>query len=267
ISAATTMSNFTGLKQCFSSLIWPFGCLFVFFGSFSISSPTHGRRMICWQAIMQCQGEPECNYAYGQYMHACAPVISGEKHRCPSHCISSLIQLNQTKNGPSLEDCDCAADQLCRNTKRAIEPCLPRTSGVMGCTEARRQCDRDPQCSVAMRNYLIHCGKLFSGIRCTESCRDVIGDMLDMPKAALLDKCVCDGIERPICESVKNNMQTLCFGSESYGSGWTDGSDEDDEDDEDEERVLQPVESASSLSRARDVWTVVASILLLFSLL
>ena len=178
------------LAQCFHRSIWPIGCVLLFFGYLSVASPSHGRRLICWQAIMNCQSEPDCNYAYGQYVHACGPVLNGERKKCPSHCISSLVQLNLTKNGPALEDCSCAQDPLCRSTKRAIEPCLPRTSNT-GCTEARRQCERDQQCSSAMRDYLIHCGKLFSGATCTNACRNVIADMRKIPKAELLDTCTC----------------------------------------------------------------------------
>uniref|UniRef100_A0A7N4PTX1 Growth arrest specific 1 n=1 Tax=Sarcophilus harrisii TaxID=9305 RepID=A0A7N4PTX1_SARHA len=233
----------------------------------------HGRRLICWQALLQCQGEPECSYAYNQYAEACAPVLQqqgGEegaaaaassfpssasfssRWRCPSHCISALIQLNHTRRGPALEDCDCAQDENCKSTKRAIEPCLPRTStggggtgggaggGVMGCTEARRRCDRDSRCNLALNRYLTYCGKLFNGLRCTDECRAVIEDMLAVPKAALLNDCVCDGLERPICESVKENMARLCFGAElgnSPGSSGSDGGLDDyyDEDYDDEQ--------------------------------
>uniref|UniRef100_A0A0E9PYG3 GDNF/GAS1 domain-containing protein n=1 Tax=Anguilla anguilla TaxID=7936 RepID=A0A0E9PYG3_ANGAN len=62
----------------------------------------------------------------------------------------------------------------------------------MGCTEARRQCERDSQCSGAMRDYLFYCGKLFSGVRCTDACRNVIYNMRSIPKAELLDTCVCE---------------------------------------------------------------------------
>uniref|UniRef100_A0A8P0PHV0 Growth arrest specific 1 n=2 Tax=Canis lupus familiaris TaxID=9615 RepID=A0A8P0PHV0_CANLF len=172
--------------------------------------------------------------------------------RCPSHCISALIQLNHTRRGPALEDCDCAQDENCKSTKRAIEPCLPRTSGggaggagaggVMGCTEARRRCDRDSRCNLALGRYLTYCGKLFNGLRCTDECRTVIEDMLAVPKAALLNDCVCDGLERPICESVKENMARLCFGAElgnGPGSSGSDGGLDDyyDEDYEDEPRA------------------------------
>ncbi|XP_057899786.1 growth arrest-specific protein 1 [Melospiza melodia melodia] len=218
-------------------------------------SLVQGRRLICWQAVLQCQGEPECSYAYNQYAEACAPVLlqqqpppagggdgpagaagaaASSRRRCPSHCIAALIQLNHTRRGPALEDCDCAQDENCRATKRAIEPCLPRTSsptgggpggggpggpGVMGCTEARRRCDWDSRCSLALNRYMTYCGKLFNGLRCTPECRAVIEDMLAVPKAVLLNDCVCDGLERPICESVKENMARLCFGADMGGNG------------------------------------------------
>lgn len=113
----------------------------------------------------------------------------------------------------------------------------------MGCTEARRRCDRDSRCNLALGRYLTYCGKLFNGLRCTDECRTVIEDMLAVPKAALLNDCVCDGLERPICESVKENMARLCFGAElgnGPGSSGSDGGLDDyyDEDYEDEPRVL-----------------------------
>ncbi|XP_006898941.1 PREDICTED: growth arrest-specific protein 1-like [Elephantulus edwardii] len=288
------------------------------------SGLAHGRRLICWQALLQCQGEPECSYAYSQYAEACAPILAqrggdvpgaafaaaSPRWRCPSHCISALIQLNHTRRGPALEDCDCAQDENCKSTKRAIEPCLPRTSGgaggpgaggVMGCTEARRRCDRDSSCNLALSRYLTYCGKLFNGLRCTEECRTVIEDMLTVPKAALLNDCVCDGLERPICESVKENMARLCFGAEMGNGQGSSGSDgglddyyEEDYDDEqrpgvaggeqpldDDEGVLRPGggavaagghgdfpygsgrRSSGGLAAPRSAWTPLASILLL----
>ncbi|XP_021036053.1 growth arrest-specific protein 1 [Mus caroli] len=253
------------------------------------SGLAHGRRLICWQALLQCQGEPDCSYAYSQYAEACAPVLAqrggadapgpagafpasaasfSPRWRCPSHCISALIQLNHTRRGPALEDCDCAQDEHCRSTKRAIEPCLPRTSSVgpgagagsvMGCTEARRRCDRDSRCNLALSRYLAYCGKLFNGLRCTDECRAVIEDMLAVPKAALLNDCVCDGLERPICESVKENMARLCFGpdaSNGPGSSGSDGGLDDyyDEEYDDEQRAgaaggEQPLDDDDGLAR------------------
>ncbi|XP_008101432.1 growth arrest-specific protein 1 [Anolis carolinensis] len=217
----------------------------------SLASSSQGRRLICWQAMLQCQEEPDCSYAFSQYAEACAPVLmaatgggmgeaapsnnnnnNNHRRRCPSHCISALIQLNHTRRGPALEDCDCDQDENCRATKRAIEPCLPRmgghgngngggsdSGGAIGCTEARRRCDWDGRCSLALGRYMAHCGKLFNGLRCTEECRAVIQDMLAVPKALLLNDCVCDGLERPICESVKENMARLCFGGGHGSSG------------------------------------------------
>uniref|UniRef100_A0ACB8ERF2 1,3-beta-glucanosyltransferase gas1 n=1 Tax=Sphaerodactylus townsendi TaxID=933632 RepID=A0ACB8ERF2_9SAUR len=221
--------------------------------------------------MLQCQEEPECSYAYSQYAEACAPVLaaagdgsaaapSPNRRRCPSHCISALIQLNHTRRGPALEDCDCDRDENCRATKRAIEPCLPRgaggggaSGGVMGCTEARRRCDWDSRCSSALSRYMAHCGKLFNGMRCTEQCRAVIEDMMAVPKALLLNDCVCDGLERPICESVKENMARLCFGTDAGGngagsSGASDGAQEDYDDEEYEEEL--PSRSRDELDEA-----------------
>lgn len=98
---------------------------------------------------------------------------------------------------------------------------------MMGCTEARRRCDWDSRCSQALNRYMAYCGKLFNGLRCTPECRAVIEDMLAVPKAVLLNDCVCDGLERPICESVKENMARLCFGADmgSNGAGSSGGSD------------------------------------------
>lgn len=200
-----------------------------------VASPN--RRLVCWKAILKCHGEPECRYAYDQYLYACAPVISGggRNKKCPSHCISSLIQLNMTRSGPALEDCDCALDPVCRSTKQAIEPCLPRTTttSTMGCTEARQRCDADQSCGSAMRDYLFHCRKLFGGERCSDGCRRVIANMRVIPKAQQLDTCVCDGTERNICEYIKVSMKTFCSesGTGYAGSGGFPDSESDSEDD------------------------------------
>ncbi|XP_061585542.1 growth arrest-specific protein 1a [Cololabis saira] len=231
------MANSGALPQTLCRSVWPLCCLLLVFGClFSAASPTHGRRLICWQAIMNCQSEPECNYAYNHYNLACGPVLSGERKKCPSHCISSLIQLNLTKNGPALEECSCEHDKLCAKTKRAIEPCLPRTTST-GCTDARHQCERDPQCNGAMQDYLQHCGKLFSGAICTNACRNVIANMRKIPKGQQLDTCSCDGTERPICEYVKSSMKSLCFDPpDRYEASGSSGVD-------DEDYTLEPTEA------------------------
>ncbi|KAM9391682.1 growth arrest-specific protein 1a [Pholidichthys leucotaenia] len=252
------MANCGALLRSACSSVWPLGCLLLFLGCFSVASPSHARRLICWQAIMNCQAEPECNYAYEHYSRACGPVLRGERRRCPSHCISSLVQLNLTKNGPALEDCNCDQDSLCAGTKRAIEPCLPRTTST-GCTEARHQCERDSQCNRAMHEYLHHCGKLFSGAVCTNACRNVIANMRKIPKGQQLDTCTCDGKERAICEFVKNSMKVLCF--DGPDSAEASGSDEEGDDDPPDPDYLGEPESGASLPARRCVWTLLASIL------
>ncbi|XP_072228457.1 growth arrest-specific protein 1b [Leuresthes tenuis] len=222
-------------------------------------SPNHNHRLVCWKAILKCHGESECHYAYDQYMYACASVISGESKKCPSHCISSLIQLNLTRSGPALEDCDCARDQVCRTTKQAIDPCLPRTS-ILGCTEARLQCEMDLACSSAMRDYLFHCRKLFGG-RCSDNCRRMIASMRSIPKAQQLDTCVCDGTERNICEYIKLNMKNLCSDSSDRfaGSGFSD-SEEDTEDNYVEDYPF--VENSSDSSASRTLFNFLTTILI-----
>ncbi|XP_041826738.1 growth arrest-specific protein 1-like [Melanotaenia boesemani] len=225
-------------------------------------SPNHSHRLICWKAILKCHGEPECKYAYDQYLHACASVINGESRKCPSHCISSLIQLNLTRNGPSLEDCDCARDPVCRSTKQAIDPCLPRTS-TMGCTEARMQCEMDSACSSTIKDYLFHCRKLFGGQRCTDSCRRTIANMRSIPKAQQLDTCVCDGTERTICEYIKLSMKTLCSdsGDRFAGSGFSDAEEDTEDDYIDQEDYLYVENSGSPLCQT--IFNMLTTILIL----
>ncbi|CAK6950829.1 growth arrest-specific protein 1a [Scomber scombrus] len=259
------MASSGALAQSVCRSLWPLVCVLLFFGYLSVASPSHGRRLICWQAIMNCQTEPECNYAYEHYLRACGPVLNGERKRCPSHCISSLVQLNLTKNGPALEDCSCAHDPLCTSTKQAIEPCLPRTTST-GCTEARRQCERDKQCSSAMHDYLDHCGKLFSGAVCTNACRNVIANMRKIPKGQQLDTCMCDGTERAICEYVKNSMKALCFDSPEREETSGDQDPDDEDYPPDPEYTYEP-ESAASLPAAHCVLTLLASILAVLPLI
>lgn len=242
--------------------VWICAVLILLLG-FCVGSPNHSRRLVCWKAILKCHGDPECHYAYDQYLFACASVISGERKKCPSHCISSLIQLNRTQSGPALEDCDCALDPVCRSAKQAIEPCLPRTR-AMGCTEARLQCETDPSCSSSMNDYLFHCRKLFGGERCTEECRRVIADMRSIPKAQQLDTCVCDGAERNICEYMKASMKTFCSNSidRFTGSGFSD-AEEDSEDDYTEQEDY--AENSSDSRPPRVALSVIASTVLFFS--
>ncbi|XP_056881467.1 growth arrest-specific protein 1 [Takifugu flavidus] len=171
-------------------------------------------QLLCWQALLRCHQEPECALAYSQYLAACGGTLRGQQ-QCPSHCINTLIRLNHTRSGPPLEACDCAQDLQCRSAQRAIQPCLPRRlpshAGGMGCTEARQRCEEDGSCHASLAAYLSYCGQLFNGRRCSSDCKATIQHMLLLPGGVLLDRCVCDGVERPFCEVVKENMRRLCF--------------------------------------------------------
>lgn len=171
-------------------------------------------QLICWQALLRCHDEPECDLAYSQYLAACEGNIRGTRRQCPSHCINALIRLNHTRNGPDLETCDCARDLECLSAKRAIEPCLPRRhpsdAGGIGCMEARQRCEEDSNCQKSLVAYLSYCGQLFNGRKCSSKCKAIIQEMLFIPNGMLLNRCVCDGVERPFCEVVKENMSKLC---------------------------------------------------------
>ncbi|MBN3296200.1 growth arrest-specific protein 1 [Amia ocellicauda] len=203
---------------------------------------------VCWQALLRCQQEKDCELAYNQYLSACEANIKTNRRQCPSHCINALIRLNQTRNGPDLETCDCGQDAQCRRAKRAIEPCLPRrypgdASGI-GCTEARQRCEEEPGCHSTLTAYLSNCGQLFNGRKCTMKCRNTIQQMLYIPNGILLNRCVCDGVERPFCEVVKENMGKLCSTGD-HGVSASYGDTDDVYEDEDYELKVDREETDS----------------------
>ena len=202
-------------------------------------------QLVCWQALLRCHDEPECELAYSQYLSACEGNIRGSRRQCPSHCISALVRLNHTVSGPGLETCDCGQDVLCRKSKQAIEPCLPRTQpGGIGCTAARQRCEEDASCYSSLTTYLAYCGQLFNGRKCSSRCKSTIQQMLFIPNGMLLNQCVCDGVERPFCEVVKENMSKLCNigdgGLTSDHAEVDDVHEDEDYDFETEREVLDP---------------------------
>ncbi|KAL4613209.1 growth arrest-specific protein 1-like [Arapaima gigas] len=217
-------------------------------------------RYVCWQAVLRCQQESDCELAYTQYLAACEANIRGQRRHCPSHCIGALVRLNQTRSGPDLETCDCGQDPQCRRTKRAIEPCLPRRyptdrAGI-GCTEARQRCEEEPACQASLTDYLSNCGQLFNGRRCTAICRSTIERMLFIPSGALLKRCVCDGVERPFCQVVKENMDKLCsIGDQGFSTTYRDADDlyEDEDYDSRMDREENQLDSAVSFSNCSPV--------------
>uniref|UniRef100_A0A1A7XMN5 GDNF/GAS1 domain-containing protein n=1 Tax=Iconisemion striatum TaxID=60296 RepID=A0A1A7XMN5_9TELE len=76
--------------------------------------------------------------------------------------------------------------------------------------EARQRCEEDSGCHASLAAYLSHCGQLFNGRKCSTKCKATIQQMLFSPNGMLLNRCVCDGVERPFCEMVKENMSKLC---------------------------------------------------------
>uniref|UniRef100_A0A3B3YIU2 GDNF/GAS1 domain-containing protein n=1 Tax=Poecilia mexicana TaxID=48701 RepID=A0A3B3YIU2_9TELE len=209
--------------------------------------------LVCWQAILKCHNEPECELAYNQYLAACEGNIHGTRSQCPSHCIQALIRLNNTRSGPDLETCDCAQDPSCLGAKRAIEPCLPRRhpsdAGGIGCMEARQRCEEDSSCHASLTAYLSYCGQLFNGRRCSSRCKATIQQMLFIPNGMLLNRCVCDGVERPFCEVVKENMSKLCsIGDHSAASDQPEV--EEIYDDEDDDRKVDRDEGYTGSSSA-----------------
>ncbi|XP_043380152.1 growth arrest-specific protein 1 [Chelonia mydas] len=199
----------------------------------------------CWEALLRCQDEPDCGSAYSQSQAACEPVLSGAgagagagagggepPGGCPSHCIGALGRLNRSRSGPALERCECGQDARCRLMKAAIEPCLPRPSrSGLGCTAARFRCQQEPACREPLAAYLARCGQLFNGRRCTAACRAAMGQLLAAPGGPALERCVCDGPERPFCQVLKANMGRLCSGPPAEPGP--------DEDYRDEERLLR----------------------------
>ncbi|XP_072548914.1 growth arrest-specific protein 1b [Salminus brasiliensis] len=271
---------FPGNLKCSCLVTWTVALIVVFNLTVAVAaaSSAPGHPLLCWQAVLQCQAEPECRYAYAQYTQACGSVLRGRRRSCPSHCVSSLVQLNLTAGGPALERCDCARDATCSGAKRAIEPCMPRTSGAGagGCTEARRECERDAHCAAAVRDYLQQCRGLlgFTGNgregACTDGCRRVIARMRAMPKARPLDTCVCDGAERTICEYVKASMRTLCYGARDAlyaGSGFFSDDEDELEGDDVEEDYEEEEENDARVYGGNFVLVAAATVLVLTRLL
>lgn len=86
--------------------------------------------------------------------------------------------------------------------------------------------------------------------------------MRKLPKALLLDSCVCDGSERTICEFIKTSMRTLCFDSPPVDEEGSSGLDDNENYDEDDDPVDLGVKgNAGSAFVSYSVLTAVASIL------
>lgn len=99
--------------------------------------------------------------------------------------------------------------------------------------EARQRCEEDGGCHASLADYLSYCGQLFNGRKCSSRCKATIQQMLLIPSGVLLNRCVCDGVERPFCEVVKENMSKLCaIGDHGVHPEQPEVDDYEDEDDD-----------------------------------
>lgn len=75
--------------------------------------------------------------------------------------------------------------------------------------------------------------------------------MLFIPSGVLLNHCVCDGVERPFCEVVKENMNKLCnLGEGEITSDHTEVDDIYEDEDYDFKMERDVVDSDSMVSHS-----------------
>jgi len=76
--------------------------------------------------------------------------------------------------------------------------------------------------------------------------------MLFIPNGVLLNRCICDGVERPFCEVVKENMSKLCFiGDHSVIADQPDVDDIYDDEDYDPKNDKEEVYTENSSASQR----------------
>nr|XP_032655635.1 growth arrest-specific protein 1-like [Chelonoidis abingdonii] len=175
----------------------------------------------CWEALLRCQDEPDCGSAYSQSQAACEPLLSGAgggepPGGCPSHCIGALVAAEPQPERPALERCDGGQDARCRRG--------------LGCTAARFRCQQEPACREPLDAYLARCGQL-STAGAARRLPGRHGAAAGAPGGPALERCVCDGPERPFCQVLKANMGRLCSAPPAEPGP--------DEDYRDEERLLR----------------------------
>ncbi|XP_066273442.1 growth arrest-specific protein 1-like [Branchiostoma lanceolatum] len=182
----------------------------------------------CGEALVACTDSDSCYRAYYNYVYACTGVLTGEvTDHCPTSCQSALQSLLQNEEGRVLESCNCTGpdEQRCTQLRQKVEICRPtlyegsNASRVVGCTEATQICSQSEACVQAKDNYLVSCSQLFNGLECSQTCMDSINHFYSQEEVELLQNCVCDGPERPICVAIKNNMERLCHGNSGGREG------------------------------------------------
>nr|XP_039271539.1 uncharacterized protein LOC120345983 [Styela clava] len=174
--------------------------------------------------------------------------MASRSSKCSTKCVHSLMMLNETVYGALLAHCDCRAQTMpsayqvsgsvlqknqidstdgsqisqekylqdwentCFIHQRSAQTCRPRTfrrtSGIIGCTEARQRCEKNSICRIAQQNFLSKCSQVINGIHCSSSCKESVRRLRQA--TSHYDTCVCDTSEGPTCQQIRSNVVHLC---------------------------------------------------------
>uniref|UniRef100_T1IMB0 furin n=1 Tax=Strigamia maritima TaxID=126957 RepID=T1IMB0_STRMM len=171
----------------------------------------------CDVARAKCHFRDGCGLALRNYMFDCADMMAGRTARCSESCSRALIALMSTEEGQLLVGCDCGDNEFCTQSKQRVEVCRPLVTGAMeksavvSCSVAHWICKVDSLCNTALAYYHRFCRSMIHGRKCTPRCNNSIAILNRQEKADKLRTCFCDGSEEYDCNSIKRNMQHLCF--------------------------------------------------------
>ena len=82
---------------------------------------------------------------------------------------------------------------------------------VVSCSAAQWICAADMECSTALDWYNNLCQGMFKGKGCNDRCMNSIKILQRQKAANKLENCYCQGNEDFDCQTIKTNMQELCF--------------------------------------------------------
>uniref|UniRef100_A0A8C3ILM7 GDNF/GAS1 domain-containing protein n=1 Tax=Chrysemys picta bellii TaxID=8478 RepID=A0A8C3ILM7_CHRPI len=191
----------------------------------------------CWEALLRCQDEPDCGSAYSQSQAACEPVLAGaggeeppRRLPQPLHRGAGAAEPQPERPGPgALRVRAGRALPPAEGGHRALPaPALPQRPGLHGRPLPLSAGARLPGAA----------GRLLGPLRAALQRAALHGRLPGRHGAAAgraggpaLERCVCDGPERPFCQVLKANMGRLCSGPPAEPGP--------DEDYRDEERLLR----------------------------
>jgi len=177
----------------------------------------------CNAAWLACRYRDGCGGALHQYMNSCEGLVSGNTTQCDVNCRMALIALISTIEGERLMECECE-DEDCREQKARVEPCrssvqsLVSPNSIVSCTTAGYVCMSDPGCNTALQYYNTNCQAMFEGKKCNKRCKNSLEILLKQNQSNKLINCNCDGTENFECESIKLNMERLCYENKTLES-------------------------------------------------